>query len=68
MIDNPKYNQERKCEFYTTDSPGQRSKGGAAIAIKKEIIRRRPNIRTILQVVALEVYLAGKRKRTICSI
>ena len=36
--------------------------------LKKEIAYKRLNIRTNLQVVALEVYMAEKRKRTIYSI
>ena len=40
--------------------PGQRSKGGTAIAIRKEILHKRLTYRTILQVVAREVYLVGK--------
>ena len=47
---------------------GQRIKGGAALLIKKEITNKRLNIKTTLQLVALELYLVGKRKRTICSI
>ena len=68
MLENVKYNLGRKYEFYATIPPGQRSKGGAAVAIKKEIAHKRPNIRTTLQAVVLEVYMAGKIKRTICSI
>ena len=45
-----------------------RSKEGTAVAIKKEITHKRLNIRTTIQVVALEVYLIGKGKRTVCSI
>ena len=47
---------------------GQRSKGGITVAIKKVIKHKRLNIRTTIQVVALEVYLIGKGKRTVCSI
>ena len=47
-----------------TIPPGQRSKGGTGVAIKKEIT----HIRTNIQVVGLEVYLIGKGKRTVCSI
>ena len=39
-----------------------------AIAIKKKINHRKLNISTTLQVVALEVYLVGKGRKTICSI
>ena len=38
------------------------------VAIKKEITHKRLVIRTTIQVVALEVYLIGKGKRTVCSI
>ena len=43
-------------------------KGGAAVAIKIEIANKRLNIITTLQVVALEIYMTGKEKKTICSI
>ena len=48
--------------------PGQRSKGGTVVAIKKEITHKRLNKRKTIQVVALEVYLIGKRMRTVYSI
>ena len=47
---------------------GRRSKGGTIVAIKKKITHKRLNIRTNIQVVALEVYLIGKGKRTVYSI
>ena len=53
---------------YFKSPPGQRSKGETAIAIKKEIAHTRLIIKTALQEVALEVYMTGKGKRTICSI
>ena len=34
-----------------------------AVAIKKEIAHKRLNIRTTLPAVALNVYMAGKRKK-----
>ena len=49
--------------MYATIPSGQRSKGGATVAIKKEISHKRLNIRTTLQVVALEVYMTEKRKK-----
>ena len=64
MLENVRYNLGREYKFYAKIPPGQRSKGGAAVAIK--IAHKRLNIRTTLQVVA-QVYMAGKRKR-ICSI
>ena len=57
----------REYKFYATTPPSQRSKGGTAVAIKKKITQKRLNIRTTIQVVALEVYLIGKGKRTVCS-
>ena len=39
-----------------------------AIAVRKNITHNRLNLRTTLQVVALEVYLVGRGKRTLCSI
>ena len=51
----------REYEFYATPL-GRRSKGGTTVAYK------RLNIRTIIQVVALEVYFIGRGRRTVCSI
>ena len=51
--------------FIQQSLQSQKSKGGTAVAIKKEIAHKALNIKTTLQVVALEVYLVGKRKRTI---
>ena len=68
MLENVKYNLRREYEFYATIPPSQRSKGRTAVTIKKEIAYKRLNIRTILYLVALEVYMAGKSKRKICSI
>ena len=64
MLENARYNLGRECACYARIPPDKRSKGGTSVAIKKEIARKRPNIRTILQI-GLEVYLLGKRKRTI---
>ena len=50
------------------DPRGKRSKGGTAVAIKKDITHKRLNIRTTIQVVALAVYLIEKGKRTVFSI
>ena len=47
---------------------GRRGKGGTVVAIKKDITHKTLNIRPTIQVVALEVYLIGKGKRTVCSI
>ena len=66
MLENVKYNLGREYEFYVKIPLSQRSKGGVAVVLKK-IAHKRLNIRTILQVVVLEVYIAGK-KRTICSL
>ena len=56
MLGNVKYNLGKEYNFYATISPGQRSKGVTAVAIKKEIAHKRLIIRTTLQVVVLEVY------------
>ena len=48
--------------------PRSENKGRTTIAIKKKITHKRLNIKTTIQVVALEVYLIGKRKRTVCYI
>ena len=53
MLENYKYNLGREYEFFATTSPGWRSKGGTAGAIKKDITHKRLNIRTTIQVVAL---------------
>ena len=68
MLENIKYNLGREYEFYTTIPPSQRSKRGATVSIINEMTRKKLNIRTTLQVVALEVYMTGKRKRRICLI
>ena len=60
MLDNPKYNIDRKY--------WQRSKGEAAIAVRKDIPHRRLNIRTIIQAVALEIQPMEKSKRPLFSI
>ena len=68
MLENVKYNLGREYEFYAIFLQGQRSKGGTALAIKKEKVYKRLNIRTALQAVVQEVYMTGEGKRTICSI
>ena len=61
MLEKNKYNLGREYKFYaTTPQVGE--------AIKKEITHKRLNVRTTIQVVALEVYLIGKEKKTVCSI
>ena len=47
---------------------GLRSKGGTAIVVRKDINHNRLNLRTTLQVVALEICLVGRGKRILCSI
>ena len=37
MLEKDKYNLVREYEFYATTPQSQRSKGGTAVAIKKEI-------------------------------
>ena len=61
MLESNKYSLGREYEFVATP-PGQRSKGGTAVAIKKDITHKRLSGRTTIQVVALEVYLIGKGK------
>ena len=68
MLENLSIIQERKYDFQAIIPLEQRSKGGTAVAIKKEIAHKRLNIRTTLQVVTLEVQLVGENKITICSI
>ena len=68
MLENDKYNLGKEYKFYVTTPWGRRSKGGTAVAIKKDITHERLNIKTPIQVVVLEVYLVGKVKRTVCSI
>ena len=43
---NAKNNLRREYKFYATIPPGQRSKGGATVALKKVIAQKRLNIRT----------------------
>ena len=62
MLKNIKYNLGREYKFYITIPTGQRIKGEITVAIKKEIAHKILNITTALQVLALEVYLAGKIK------
>ena len=62
MLENVKYNLGREYEFYAIIPLGQRSKGGTAIAIKKERAHKRLIIRTALQAVVLEVYMICKGK------
>ena len=68
MIENVNYNLGREYKLYAIVPAGQRSKRRTAVAIKKKIAHKRLNIRTTLQTIALELYMAGKRKRTMCSI
>ena len=68
MLNNNNYSIERRYKLYVSIPLRQRSKGGVAIAIKKEISHKRLNIRTTLQAIALEIQPMGKGKRTICSI
>ena len=68
MLQNSNYNFGREYEFHSAVPLRLRSKGGTAIAVRKDINHNRLNLRTTLQVVALEVYLVGRGKRTLCSI
>ena len=68
MLENNNYNLGREYEFYAAVPLGLRSKGGTAIAVRKDIHHNRLNLRTTLQVVALEICLVGRGKRTLCSI
>ena len=63
MLETTKYNLGREYEFYIIVSSDQRRKGGTAIPFRKEIPHKRLIIRTILQIVALEVYLAKKGQK-----
>ena len=49
LLDNPKYNINRKYDLYATILPEQRSKGGEAKAVRKDISHRRLDIRTTIQ-------------------
>ena len=49
-------------EFHAAVPLRLRSKRGTAIAVRKDINHNRLNLRTTLQVVALEIYLVGKGK------
>ena len=60
MLENVKYNLGRDYNFYGTILLVQRSKEGAAVAIRKYTVHKRLNIRKTLQVVPLEVYLIGR--------
>ena len=68
MLNNPNYIIDRKYDLYATILPGQRNKGGAAIAVRKDIPHSRLNIRTTIQAIALEIQPMGKSKRTLCLI
>ena len=68
MLENINYNLGREYEFYAAVPLGLRSKGGTAIAVRKDIHHNKINLRTTLQVVALEICLVGRGKRTLCSI
>ena len=49
MLENVKYNLGREYKFYSKIPLDQRSKGGAVVAIKKEIAHKKLNIRTTLE-------------------
>ena len=68
MLENNNYNLGREYEFHAAVPLGRRSKGGTAIAVRKDINHNRLNLRTTLQVVALENCLVEREKRTLCSI
>ena len=53
MLEKIECNLGREYKFYAIIPPGQRSEGGTALAIKKEIVHKKINIRTALQAVAL---------------
>ena len=57
----------KRIRILCNNPSGQSSKEGTAVAIKKDYTKE-TNIRTTIQVIALEVYLIGKGKRTVCSI
>ena len=48
MLENDKYRPRREYKFYATIPSGQRSKGGTAVDINKEITHKRVNIRTTI--------------------
>ena len=48
ILENVKYNLGREYDFYATSTLGQRSKGGTAVAIKKEMTHTRRIIKTTL--------------------
>ena len=60
--------QHRQKILYATIPTGQKSKGRAAIAVRKDIPHSRLNIKTTIQAVALEIQPMGKSKITLCSI
>ena len=59
MLENNKYNLGREYQLHAAVPLGLRSKGGTAIAIRKDITHKQ-NLKTTLHVVALEVYLGEK--------
>ena len=61
MMENVQYSLGREYVFLCRNST--RPKAGTTVLIIKELSHKRLNIRTTLQVVALEVYLVGKRKK-----
>ena len=68
MLENIKYNLWRGYKFNESVPHGQRSKGGTVVDVKNEIAHKRLNIITTFQVVALDVYMSKKRKKTKCSL
>ena len=65
MLENNNYNLGREYEFHAAVPLGLRSKRGTIIAVRKDITHNRLNLRTTLQVIALEVYLVERGKRTL---
>ena len=55
MLKNNNYNLGREYEFHAAVHLGLRSKGGTTIAVRKDINHNKLNLKTTLQVVALEV-------------
>ena len=60
MLENFNYNLEREYKFYEKIPLGQRSKRGAAVAIKKD---KRLNIRTTLQTGSCGSLLGREKKK-----
>ena len=62
MLENTEY-MGMEYESYAAVTPDQRSKGRIAITVREKLPHKRLTISTTLQVVVLEVYLAGKGKK-----